>query len=232
MIDFDAFEVLTFDCYGTLIDWETGILATLAPVFAAHRVAPNPGETLRRFGELESAVEAGDYVEYRGVLTCVLAGLGAWLDFSPTQQELETFANSVRDWPAFPDSGPALGALQTKYRLGIISNVDDHLFAHSARRLGVRFDWVVTAQQVRSYKPSLENFRRAFERIGVPPARILHVAQSRFHDIVPARQLGLATVWVNRRPGRPGVGATPPAQAEPDLEVPDLATLARSARVA
>jgi 2-haloacid dehalogenase len=230
-IDFDAFEVLSFDCYGTLIDWEAGLLAALAPIFAAHGVAPDREDTLRRYGELESAIEAGEYVEYRAVLARVLQGLGERFGFSPSSGELSAFPASVRDWPPFPDSPAALRALQSRYRLAVISNVDDDLFAHSARRLGVSFDWVVTAQQVRSYKPSLGNFRRAFERIGVPPARILHVAQSRFHDIAPAKRLGLATVWVNRRRDTPGPGATPASEAVPDLEVRDLAELARRAGV-
>jgi 2-haloacid dehalogenase len=232
MIDLEAFDVLSFDCYGTLIDWERGILAALAPVFAAHRVAPGPEETLQLFGELEAAVESGPYAEYRTVLARVLEGIGARLGFAPSPGELEAFATSVRDWPAFPDSPGALRLLASRYRLAVISNIDDDLFAHSVPRLGVSFDWVVTAQQVRAYKPSPENFRRAFERIGLPPARILHVAQSLFHDIGPARRLGLATVWVNRRHGKPGPGATPPAQAEPDLEVPDLQALARAAGLA
>ena len=107
------------------------------------------------------------------------------------------------------------------------TNIDDDLFAYSARRLGVDLDWVITAQQARSYKPSLNNFRLAFERTGLPPGKILHVAQSLFHDIAPAKSLGLSTVWVNRRHNKPGAGAKPPAEATPDVEVPDLATLAR-----
>ena len=110
----------------------------------------------------------------------------------------------------------------------MISNVDDDLFAESEKLLGVEFDWVVTAAQVKSYKPSLNNFNRAHERIGVPRERILHVAQSMFHDIVPAKQLGMTVVWVNRRRGRPG-SAAPDAQATPDLEVPSLAALAQLA---
>jgi 2-haloacid dehalogenase len=139
------------------------------------------------------------------------------------------FASSVRDWPPFADSSRALTALRGKYKLAIISNVDDDLFAHSARHLDVAFDWIITAQQVRSYKPSVRNFECAFERIGVPRERQLHVAQSLYHDIAPAKSLGLSTVWVNRRMGMRGSGATLPAYAEPDLEVADLDTLARSA---
>jgi 2-haloacid dehalogenase len=139
---------------------------------------------------------------------------------------LQQFSTSVKDWPAFPDSPAALQALHRKFRLAIISNIDDDLFAFSAQRLQVRFDWIITAEQAKSYKPSLNNFRLAFERIGVPQTRILHVAQSLFHDIAPANALGLSSVWVNRRHDKAGSGATPVAQARPDVEVPDLRALA------
>ena len=226
MLQWSDFEVLTFDCYGTLIDWETGILDTLRPIFAAHQTGLIPDKTLELYGELESAAERGEYREYKTVLRLVLEGLGARLGSVPTTEELQRFSTSVKDWAAFPDSAPALQALHRKYRLAIISNIDDDLFAFSGERLQVKFDWIITAQQARSYKPSLKNFRLAFDRIGVPQNRILHVAQSLFHDIAPANVLGLSTVWVNRRQNKEGFGATPAARAHPDLEVPDLRTLA------
>lgn len=226
MLNFDDYEVLTFDCYGTLIDWETGIWQALQPLLARYGVGLTQDETLELYGELEAAAERGAYREYKIVLRQVLEGFGARLGFTPTEAELAAFSQSVKDWPAFPDSARALRALKTKYKLAIISNIDDDLFAYSARRLEAPFDWVITARQARSYKPSLNNFRVAFERMAVPPDRILHVAQSVYHDIVPAKSLGLATVWVNRRHDIPGWGATPAAQAQPDLEVPDLQTLA------
>ena len=226
MLRFDDFDALTFDCYGTLIDWETGILDALRPIFAAHRVDLVPERVLELYGNLESEAERGPYREYKAILRTVLEGLGSRLGFTPTAKELEQFSTSVKDWPAFPDSAAALQALHTKYRLAIVSNIDDDLFAHSAQRLQVRFDWIITAQQAKSYKPSLNNFRVAFDRIGVPQSRILHVAQSLFHDIAPANTLGLSSVWVNRRHEKAGSGATPVAHAHPDLEVPDLRTLA------
>jgi 2-haloacid dehalogenase len=229
VIDLDAFDVLTFDCYGTLIDWETGLLDALRPILAEHTVEADPEWLLVRFGALESELEAGPYLPYAAILGRVLQRLGAELGFSPSVEQIAAFAGSVRDWPPFDDSKTALAALKKKYRLGIVSNVDDDLFAYSAQKLGDPFTWIVTAQQVRSYKPSLENFRRALLRIGVDPTRVLHVAQSLFHDVEPARQLGLATAWVNRRHGTPGGGATPASLAVPDLEVPDLATLAARA---
>ena len=226
MLNFNDFEVLTFDCYGTLIDWESGIWEALQPVLTNHRLAIAREKALELYGELESEAEGGAYHEYKTVLKMVLEGFGSRLGFVPTPIELQHLSASVKDWPAFPDSAPALQELKKKYKLAIISNIDDDLFAFSAQRLQVEFDWIITAQQAKSYKPSLNNFRLAFERIGLPQNKILHVAQSLFHDIAPAKALGLATVWVNRRYNKAGFGATPPAHAQPDLEVPDLQTLA------
>ncbi len=226
MLNFDNFEVLTFDCYGTLIDWESGIWEALHPSLTNHHIALTRDKALELYGELESEAEHGEYHEYKAVLRMVLEGLGSRLGFAPTPIELQHFSESVKDWPAFADSAHALQALKKKYKLAIISNIDDDLFALSAQRLQVQFDWIITAQQAKSYKPSLNNFHLAFERIGLPKDKILHVAQSLFHDMVPAKTLGLSTVWINRRYNQGGFGATPPAQAQPDLEVPNLQTLA------
>ncbi len=227
MLDFARYTHLTFDCYGTLIDWESGILAALRPVLARHGVALSDDQLLELFGELESAVEAGPYQRYRDVLAAVLDGFGTRFGFTPSAEERATFGGSVADWPAFPDSVEGLRALGERYKLVILSNVDDDLFAHSAQRLQANFADVITAQQIGSYKPNPRNFQFALNRLGVPTEQVLHVAQSLFHDIAPAQQFGLATVWVNRRHDRPGSGATPVTQATPDLEVPDLRTLAR-----
>ncbi len=228
-IDFGRFEVLTFDCYGTLIDWETGIAAGIRRVLDPRGVTATDDELLERYARHETEAETGDYLPYREVLARSLRGLCGELRVTPSTMENEAFAGSVGDWPAFPDTVDALARLAERFRLAIITNCDDDLFAASNRRLGVAFDWVVTAQQVGAYKPSVRNFELAFERIGLPRERILHVAQSLFHDHVPAKVLGLATVWVDRRHGRPGSGATLPASATPDLVVPDMATLARLA---
>jgi 2-haloacid dehalogenase len=226
MLDFENYEALTFDCYGTLIDWESGIWGALQPTLISHHISVTRDQALELYGELESEAERGEYHDYKTVLRMVLEGLGSRLGFTPTPMQLQQFADSVKDWPAFPDSASALHALKKKYRLAIVSNIDDDLFAFSAKRLQAQFDWIITAQQAKSYKPSLNNFQLAFQRIQLPTGKILHVAQSLFHDIAPAKTLGLATVWVNRRHDQTGFGATPPAQAQPDLEVPDLQTLA------
>jgi 2-haloacid dehalogenase len=225
-MNFDNFAVLTFDCYGTLIDWETGIAEALRPVLANHHIDVATDRLLELYGELESEAERGKYYEYKTVLQMVLERLGDRLGFAPTPTELQHFSASVKAWPAFPDSARALQALQRKYKLAVISNIDDDLFALSAPRLQAKFDWVITAQQARSYKPSLHNFHLAFERMGLPKSKILHVAQSLFHDVAPAKALGLSTVWINRRHDKEGFGATPPARVQPDLEVPSLQALA------
>jgi 2-haloacid dehalogenase len=220
-------HVLSFDCYGTLIDWERGILDALGPLLQRHGVQRDEGEILELFARLESAAEAGTYLPYRDVLRRVVAGFGDHLGFEPGADDLDALARSLPDWPPFPDTGDALRSLSEGFKLAIISNVDDDLFAGTARHLPVRFDWVITAQQVESYKPALRNFEAALERIAVPRRRLLHVAQSLYHDIEPARRRGIRTVWVNRRSGKAGTGATPPGRSLPDREVPDLATLAR-----
>lgn len=227
MIDFDRFTHLTFDCYGTLIDWERGILAALRPVLEQHGLAVSDDRILELYGELEAAAEAGPYQPYRAVLATVMAGFGKRLGFTPTTVEQEALASSVGQWPPFADTVEALQALARRFQLVILSNIDDDLFALSARRLQTDFAAVITAQQVGSYKPNQANFRFALQRLGVPATQVLHVAQSLFHDIVPAKELGLTTVWVNRRHDRSGFGATPPAAARPDLEVPNLRTLAQ-----
>ena len=184
---------------------------------------------LERFAVHEAAAEAGPYRRYRDVLALALRGVTAEYGIKPTADEIEAFSGSVGDWPAFPDTAAALARLKDRFRLGVITNCDDDLFAASLPRLGVTFDWVVTAQQAGAYKPSTRNFELAFERMGIARDRILHVAQSLFHDHAPAQRLGLTSVWIDRRGDRPGAGATPPAEATPDATFPDMASFAASA---
>jgi 2-haloacid dehalogenase len=225
-IDFTSYDALTFDCYGTLIDWETGILNGLRPVLAAHAIERDDETLLEAYARHEAALEAGPYRIYRDVLAGSLRNLGEELGFSPSAEEVRAFSGSVVDWPAFEDSADALRQLKEHFRLGVITNCDDDLFAASNGRLGVEFDWIITAQQAQGYKPNLRGFELASERIDVPRERILHVAQSLFHDHVPAKQIGITTVWIDRRAGGEGFGATPPADAQPDLTVPDMRTFA------
>jgi 2-haloacid dehalogenase len=231
-IDYREFDALTFDCYGTLIDWETGILAGLRTALA-HRGVDRPDEELlEAYAATEAALEHGPYLSYRQILAHSIQILGEELETTISDADAATFGGSVADWPAFEDSAAALARLKTRFKLGILTNCDDDLFAASNRRLGVKFDWIVTAQQVGSYKPDERNFAALFERLGtdgVPRERILHVAQSLFHDHAPAKRLGMTTVWIDRRHGRPGAGATPPSDAQPDATFTSMADFAAAA---
>jgi 2-haloalkanoic acid dehalogenase type II len=228
-LDFGRFEALTFDCYGTVIDWETGILAGLRRGLGDHATKASDDELLEHFGRAEAEAEAGPYLRYRDVLARALREVGRHYGIEASEEATAAFGGSVGDWPAFPDSAAALARLKTRFRLGVITNCDDDLFASSNLRLGVAFDWIVTAQSLGSYKPNPRNFTLAFERMGLPPDRILHVAQSLFHDHAPAKRLGLSTVWIDRRHDRPGFGATPPADARPNATFPDMASFAEAA---
>lgn len=228
-IDFSRFEVLTFDCYGTLIDWESGILAAVHRVLRAHNVEASNADILSKYAELEFALESGAYRKYREILTEVMQRLAEHFGAQISPAEAASLPESIRDWQPFPDSVAALTQLRSRYTLAVISNIDDDLFAHSAQRLGDPFQHVITAQQVGSYKPSHRNFETALARIGVPKEKVLHCAESIFHDVIPARELGIANVWVHRRHAQEGSGATKHASATPDLEVPNLQTLARIA---
>jgi putative hydrolase of the HAD superfamily len=231
-MDLSGITTLGFDCYGTLIDWEAGILAELRPWARQHGFAAGDEALLEAFASVEATVQRETpSALYRDVLAethrRLAERLGAPLDDAAARD----FGRSVGRWPAFPDSPAALARLAQRYRLVILSNVDRESFAQSNERLGVRFAHVFTAQDIGSYKPALANFEYLLANlaaVGVDRHAILHVAQSLFHDIEPARRLGLATCWVNRRRGRSGWGATPaPAGAvKPDLEVADLAELA------
>ncbi len=226
MLDFTQFRFLSFDCYGTLIDWEAGILAALWPWLAKRGHCISDRLILEKYGTIEAEVEHEPYRPYRQVLEEVVLRMARQLGFEATDEECRVLPESLASWPAFPDSVAALAQLRSRFRLAVLSNVDDNLFAASAEKLGNPFEFVVTAQQVGSYKPSLQNFRVLLAKLaeqGITPNEVLHVAQSRFHDIAPAKALGLATVWVNRYGMQ--AGATPLANAEPDLEAPSLAAL-------
>jgi 2-haloacid dehalogenase len=225
-MDFSRFRAVSFDCYGTLIEWEAGILPALRALLRSHGCPQGDATLLELYGEFEAEAEGGPYQTYRGVLESVVQRFGARFGFQPSASELRILHASVPSWPPFPDTVAALLQLQKRYRLAVISNIDDDLFAVTRKHLGVEFDSVITAEQAQSYKPSIRNFRLALDRLGVQPDHLLHVGQSIYHDVIPAQSLGIATVWVNRRSARPGVGAVRPAVGKPDLEIPDLQTLA------
>lgn len=207
------FNTLTFDCYGTLIDWESGIHTALQPLAAKVGTALSRDVILEAFGREEAAQEAETpHMIYSDVLTEVHRRLAKAWDVAATEEEHKRFGASVPDWPAFPDSPEALAYLKQHYKLVILSNVDRVSFAGSNRRLGVTFDAICTAQDIGSYKPNLANFEymlRHLAEMGVAKADILHTAQSLFHDHVPAKKVGLATAWIDRRHDQAGWGATP-----------------------
>jgi 2-haloacid dehalogenase len=225
-MDLSRFRIISFDCYGTLIDWETGILNAFHTVFPG----ADDREVLTLYSEFEPAIQAESYRNYRLVLREVLARVAAALGKEVPSGLEDALADSIPSWQPFPDTIAALERLKSRYKLAIISNIDNDLFAHTARHLRVGFDHVITAQEVGAYKPSLRNFEIAEERIHVPRREWLHAAESVYHDVVPTNQLGIANVWVNRR-GKKEFGATKLAAARPGLEVPDLKTLADAAGV-
>ena len=229
MLDFARFEILTFDCYGTLIDWETGILAALHRILAAHNQSIDDATLLKLYGDFEQLSEQGEFHPYREVLQSVVRRFGAELGFAPTPKQARSLPESLATWKPWPDTVDALRQLKSRFRLAVVSNVDDDLFATTRPQLEVDFDEVITAEQAHAYKPSLKMFELALSRINAPAHRILHVAQSVYHDVVPAQSLGLATVWVDRPSARPGVGAVKFADAKPDLIVTSLAELAEAA---
>ena len=226
MLDFTRFEILTFDCYGTLIDWETGILSALHRILSAHSKQIDDSTLLKLYGDFELRSESGPFMPYRHVLSSVVRQLGDELGFTPTADEVRSLPDSLASWKPWPDTVAALRQLKTRFRLAILSNIDDDLFSSTRPKLEVEFDEVITAQQAQAYKPSLKLFELALSRINAPAHRVLHVGQSIYHDVVPAQSLGLATVWVNRPSARPGVGAVKAAPATPDLTVASVAELA------
>ena len=224
MIDFDDIEWVSFDCYGTLVDWETGISAAVGEVLEARGIVKSRAEILALYAAIEPGVQDSEsFLKYRRVLRGVMASIGEELGFECTESELDCLATTLPDWPVFPEVVDALRTLKERYRLAVISNVDDDLFAGTATVLGVDFDVVVTAEQVGSYKPNLSNFHTGAARMGVDRRKWLHVAESLFHDVAPANRLGVKSVWVNRADRG---GGTRVVDAAPDLVVPDLAALA------
>jgi 2-haloacid dehalogenase len=228
-MDFSRFSTISFDCYGTLIDWESGILPVLRGILANHGQSMPDCNILELYGEFEAQAESGPYQSYKDVLQSVVRAFAKRFHFEVSSAEISSLHESVRAWPPFPDTVAALRKLQKRYRLVIISNIDDDLFAETRKLLGVEFDGVITAEQARSYKPSINNFQMALRTLALAPDRLLHAAQSIYHDVVPARSLCISTVWVNRKSARPGIGAVRASSGKPDLEVPDLASLAAAA---
>jgi 2-haloacid dehalogenase len=229
LMDFSSVRLITFDCYGTLIDWETGMLSAIRGLLPK---LPDISDEklLEMYGEIEVQIEAGPYLVYRAVLSRTVEEMARRMGVRIQPADAQRFSESLKQWPPFADTVASLQALARQYKLAIISNTDDDLFAVTQKVLLAPFEFVVTAQQARSYKPSLNNFLVAInraEQAGFKQDEILHAAQSLYHDIAPANSLGLKNVWVNRRHGKQGSGATRPSSAQPMLEVKSMEELAQ-----
>jgi 2-haloalkanoic acid dehalogenase type II len=228
------FEVLSFDCYGTLIDWESGLLRALEPIATASPQQPSETELLQSFAIHESEQQRQTPgMLYADVLAAVHERLCRQWGVAAAQAEHAAFGRSIESWPAFPDSVAALAYLKRHYKLFVLSNVDRASFAHSNARLEVEFDGVYTAEEIGSYKPDVRNFQYLIGQLearGFARGRVLHVAQSLFHDHVPAQSLGLRTAWIDRQQGKPGAVVTPPGDVAYDFRFAGMAALAHAHR--
>jgi putative hydrolase of the HAD superfamily len=206
------FKVLTFDCYGTLIDWETGMVNALAPLTSKLGGRLTRNEILEAHARHESSQQLQTPSKrYRELLAVVYRRLAEEWDLSVSWDECVTYGNSVKDWPAFPDTADALRYLKQYYKLVILSNVDNESFAASNKRLGVEFDAIYTAEDIGSYKPSDANFEyllRMLKSRGYEKSDILHTAESMFHDHAPANRHNINNCWIYRRYEQEGFGAT------------------------
>lgn len=230
-IDFGRVKALTFDCYGTIVDWETGILEALEPLRERYGIELGDEAVLAAFGRAEAKREAEKpSAPYPEILADCWKDLVDEWDVPADEEKAAAFAATIGEWPLFPDSKGALKKLKGRFVLGLLSNVDRASFARTAAKLGFDLDEVMTAEEIGSYKPDPRNFEFAIARFaarGIDKSEIVHVAQSLYHDHVPAQGLGLQTVWVNRRAGKSGSGATVAADVPvtPDLVVESLADL-------
>ncbi len=213
----DNYQTLSFDCYGTLIDWEDGILGYLQPLLESHDVHVVDEWVLEFFAECEPTIQRPG-AAYRDVLAEVVARFGTRLAFMPNTESMADFAESIEYWLPYPDTVPALRRLAERFSLAVVSNIDNDLFGYSAKLLGVTFDAVITAQDAGVYKPDPRIFELALRQL---PGPVLHVAQSTYHDIAPASALGLDTVWIER-PNASGTRAAKSADAHPTWTFPTL----------
>lgn len=216
-----AWDTISFDCYGTLVDWESGIAAAFRVAARQEGVDLDPAAVVSAYHDVEPELQVGSYRPYRAVLGEAAVRVATRLGWSLDHVRADFLAASLPDWPVFDDTRPALERLKARYRLAILSNIDDDLLRGTLERVGVEFDWVVTAQQVKSYKPAPAHFREALRRVGGDHDRLLHVAQSYFHDVRPAAGLRIANVWVNRKDEAKPDGPRPLRVVSNLLEVAD-----------
>jgi 2-haloalkanoic acid dehalogenase type II len=232
------FDTLSFDCYGTLIDWETGIRAALAPWCRREDLQVSDHELIEAFGRNEWAVEAENpKLLYPEILARVLKRMAAGWGVRASNADTTAFGRSVGSWPAFADSALTLAYLKQHYKLVILSNVDRESFSYSNAKLVVEFDHIFTAEDIGGYKPDLRNFNYMLDKLaaaGVKQERILHTAESLYHDHMPAKKIGLATNWIYRRHAQKGFGATrpPTEEVKTDFQFNSMAEFADAHRQA
>ena len=220
----EPFDIVTFDCYGTLIDWETGIITTFQTEAAKNGVKLDPDQIIDAYATEEARVESGAYRSYRQVLETTALRVAAELGWNIAAGQAGFLADSLPNWQPFPDTNPALERLAQRFRLGILSNIDDDLLSATRKHFTVAFDLIVTAQQIGSYKPAPGHFNETLIR--ADGRRLLHAAQSYFHDVVPACELGIPVVWVNRKASsRQRAGPIPTHEVR---TLTDLANLLRA----
>ncbi|HEX9830533.1 MAG TPA: haloacid dehalogenase type II [Thermodesulfobacteriota bacterium] len=193
------FSLLTFDCYGTLIDWERGMKNALEGLVKKHNLDLDIKSLTERYVEVELEIEQKGYRKYKEILTLGVRRIFEEKDIKLDSQEAEIFAGTIRKWPPFEETSEVLKILKKEFKLAILSNIDDDLIQHSIRLIGVEFDGVITAEQVRSYKPSHGHWKKMMDQFRLPKENILHVAASYVHDIIPAKELGFKTAWINRK---------------------------------
>lgn len=227
-MDITQYDAVTFDCYGTLIDWDTGVSNFFGPWAVRNGVAASCVDLVADFAKAQRAnQQKTPFLNYRDVIREAFRDTAEMAGAEPTEADLDAFAASVGSWPAFPDTIDALRSLKSAgLHLGVLSNVDNASFEETLRRLGNLVDTVVTAETVQTYKPDLTMFESLFAALGkagIDRTRVLHVAQSRFHDVAPGLEIGLDVVWIDRRHGRPGQGVTVESDAQPRWRYENLA---------
>ena len=211
------YQVLTFDCYGTLIDWERGMQDALASLIKKKGLSLSAAQVHRRYAEIEPQIQEGSDRKYREVMRLGVEGAFREFEVSVTSQEADVFGETLASWPKFPDTTKVLTELKARgHKLVILSNTDEDFIRESVKVIGVEFDEIITAERVGSYKPARGHWDRMLDMLQVPKDRVLHVAQSYYHDVVPAKGLGFTMAWINRK------SEMPSGAARPDYEFPDL----------
>ncbi len=209
--------IISFDCYGTLVDWESGIVETVKSVFEKYGKVVESSEILKLYSQIEPELEK-TYKPYKEVLKLVMKKLGEHFGIKLSEVDENALVDSIGNWPVFPDTTETLKKIKELHKIAVISNVDDDIFKLTQEKIGVKFDYIITAQRVGAYKPSMKVFKYAYREFKVSKNEWIHVAQSIFHDIIPAKKFGVKTILVKRR----GFGATPEAYEDADYIAENL----------